>query len=99
MYIDGNCKGCLPKTYQCRIKGEIKGKRFAFEAQPYPGPRLIYLDKTYKERYNTSLIENLDYIKKFGVEKFIEAEEKKRTCPECKQLVSIHEKRCRKCFN
>lgn len=96
-YMNSNCTGCLPKKYQCRIKKSIGSKRFAFEAKNYPSGQLKTLDEKYKERYNTSLIENLECIKKYGAEKFIESEEKKRTCPKCKGLISIHEKKCRKC--
>jgi len=94
-FMDGNCKGCLPKKYKCKIKEEIGDKRFAFEAKNYPGQNMKMLDKKYSERYNMGMIENLDFIKKFGAEKFVESEEKKRTCPKCKKLISIHEKKCR----
>jgi hypothetical protein len=98
-FMDKKCEGCLPKKYKCRIKDEVKDIRFAFEAKDYPGKHLKMLDKKYSERYNTPLIKNLEFIKKFGAEKFIESEIKRMTCPKCKGLISIHEKgKCRNCL-
>jgi len=97
-FMDGNCKGCLTKTYKCRIKKEIRNKRFAFEAKGYPGFFMKKLSEKYCRMYNTDLIKNLEFIKEFGPEKFIESEVKRMACPKCKGLISIHEKgKCRKC--
>jgi len=96
-WMDGNCSGCLPKKYKCRIKTEINGERFAFQAKNYPGKCLKILAKKYAEKYNAPLIKNLEFIKKFGPEKFIKSEIKRMACPKCKGLISIHEKNCRKC--
>lgn len=66
-FMDGNCLGCLTKTYKCRIKMEIKGKRFAFESKGFPGQFMKKLDEKYKRMYNTNLIDNLKLIKSKGV--------------------------------
>ena len=97
-FMDGNCAGCLPKKYKCRIKEEVKNVKFAFLAKNFPGIKMKLLDKKYSEMYNTNLIKNLEFVKKFGAEKFIKSEIKRMTCPKCKSLISIHEKgKCRNC--
>jgi hypothetical protein len=97
-FMDGNCLGCLPKKYKCRIKTEVKDVRFAFGAKNFPADNIIKLDKKYNEMYNTSLIKNLEFIKKFGAEKFIKSEIKRMTCHKCKGLISIYENgKCRNC--
>jgi len=96
--MDGNCTGCLPKKYKCRVKTEVKDVRFAFESKKFPGPYMKQLNDKYIKMYNTNLIENLEFIKKFGPIKFINSETKRMACPECKGLISIHEKgKCRNC--
>ncbi len=97
-FMDGNCTGCLPKKYKCRVKTEVKDLRFAFEDKDFPKENIKKLSEKYLKMYNTDLIKNLEFIKKFGAEKFINSETKRMTCPKCKGLISIHEKgKCRKC--
>jgi hypothetical protein len=96
--MDGNCQGCLPKKYKCRVKTEVKDVRFAFLDKNFPGPHMKLLNDKYLKMYGTPLIKNLEFIKEFGAEKFIKSEIKRMTCPKCKGLISIHEKgKCRKC--
>lgn len=61
--------------------------------------RMKRLDKRYRERYGTSLIGNLMYIKENGVQAFLEIEKEKRTCNDCGKIVSIHWKECKDCGN
>lgn len=97
-FMDGNCEGCLPKKYKCRIKTEVKDVRFAFQAKGFPGFYMKKLDDKYIKMYNTPLIKNLEFIKKFGPQKFINHEIKRMACPKCKGLISIHENgKCRNC--
>jgi hypothetical protein len=44
-----------------------------------------------------SLIENLEYIKENGIEKFLEAEKQKWKCPQCGQTVCCHNGICYNC--
>ena len=56
---------------QLLSKGSI---RFCYECSNYPCKRLKALDKRYLTKYHMSMIENLDYIKEFGMEKFLTKE-------------------------
>ena len=44
-----------------------------------------------------SMLENLDFIKKHGIEKFLEREEKKWKCPKCGGIVTCHGGMCLDC--
>ena len=74
------CSGCIPRGENCThmrdacqllSKGSI---RFCYECSNYPCKRLKALDKRYRTKYHMSMIENLDYIKEFGMENFLTKE-------------------------
>ena len=102
------CPGCRgddsvkPKTrVLCRIKTCEKiargGARYCFRCGDFPCDRLNHLDKRYRIHYGMSMIDNLVYIKKFGIRLFIRNEKEKWTCPECGQLICVHEPQCLFC--
>ncbi len=55
---------CKIKTCSTLQNGTIT---FCFECDEYPCKNLKHLDKRYRTKYNMSMIENLENIKKFGV--------------------------------
>ncbi len=75
------CGGCYKldcenKPKQCRscniVNCESLAKTdsgFCFDCEQYPCTRLKRLDKRYRTNYGMSMIENLDYIQKYGLEK------------------------------
>ena len=84
------CPGCRnignenePKTRtQCIIKNcdQLKKNNRKFcsdKCEKFPCKRLKNLDKRYKNKYDMSMIENLESIKKLGIRKFIEKEKKR----------------------
>jgi ribosomal protein L40E len=44
-----------------------------------------------------SMKDNLEYIKKNGIAKFIKEEYRKYHCSKCGGLISIHNRKCFKC--
>lgn len=44
-----------------------------------------------------SMLENLNYIKKYGVEVFIIMQSHQYTCPYCGHLLTVHQRRCLYC--
>jgi hypothetical protein len=93
------CNGCnnaeknLPKTRancQLRVCKKRKG-RFCWNCAEFPCDRLSHLDKRYRERYGMSEIENLNYIRENGVEKFIEKENKKWVSEQ--GILCVHDKK------
>lgn len=55
------------------------------------------LNKRYSTRYNTSFFNNLSMIKEKGMEIFLAFETKRRTCPQCGSIISVHRTECFDC--
>ena len=98
-----HCIGCRPRNKMCfyvrkhcaKIRNnEIK---FCFECKVFPCDRLKTLDKRYRTRYGMSMVGNLKEIKKEGMKKFLEKQEEKYGCPECGDVISIHDGKCYNC--
>ena len=77
------CAGYLPRGENCTFlarhcnllrKGLV---RFCYECENFPCRWLKNLDKRYSTKYHMSMIENLEFIKKHGIERFLEKEEVK----------------------
>jgi len=82
---NNSCHGChdaeqnKPKTRAaCRLRlcNNRKGK-FCYDCALFPCDRLEHLDNRYRNKYGMSMIENLEVIKKSGMQKFIRTEKKR----------------------
>jgi hypothetical protein len=103
------CEGCFErdsknKPKQCRscsiVNCELLAKTesgFCFDCEIYPCARLKRLDKRYRTNYGMSMIENLEYIKNHGLEKFLVNEEIRWACKECGFGISVHRDFCLNC--
>jgi Protein of unknown function (DUF3795) len=102
------CPGCrlltvpLPNfRLRCKIANCPKlvdtKSGFCYECDTIPFKRLKDLDIRYRTRYNTGLIQNLVLIKEKGMNTFLTHEIKKRTCPVCGSIISIHKDSCVTC--
>ena len=97
------CKGCLPRGKNCLHMGDrcdLLGEglvRFCYECEKFPCSRLKDLDKRYRTKYHMSMIENLKFIKEYGIERFLEKEEEKWRCPECGEVICCHNGLCLNC--
>jgi len=98
-----NCPGCRPRKKKCAFlkghcsklsKGEVT---YCFECNSFPCDRLRTIDKRYRSRYRMSMIENLNFIKQNGMEKFLEAQQETWKCPNCGELISCHNGLCFNC--
>lgn len=93
---------CKPKT---RITCSIKTCRvlkdgtaeYCFECENFPCESLKQLDKRYRTKYETSVIENLLSIKTSGIRKFLQREKRKWTCKECGGTICVHTGICSSC--
>ena len=110
MRVTNACPGCRaddsgkPKTRVfCRIKTCEKMKsgwaRYCFACDNFPCARLTHLDRRYRVKYEMSMIENLEYMKIYGVRRFIRNEKKKWTCPRCGDVLCVHESKCLRCHS
>ena len=102
------CPGCRaddadkPKTRViCKIKNcenITKGKaRYCCSCGSFPCDSLNHLDKRYRTKYGMSMIDNLKNMKMSGIRKFIESERQKWTCPDCGQIICVHNPQCPSC--
>jgi len=97
------CAGCRPRGKNCAFmkkQCELLRKglvRFCYECGDFPCPRLKTLDKRYRTFYHMSMIENLEYIKSYGIGKFLEKEAAQWRCPECGGTICCHNGLCFSC--
>lgn len=101
------CPGCwsglssIPYCRTCKILNceNLKGKRqkFCFVCSEFPCLRLKNLDKRYRTKYGTRVLENLERIKNVGVRNFMKEEKQKWTCPVCSHTLCMHRKGCLNC--
>ncbi len=83
------CDGCRPRGEHClhmADKCDLVGKGliyFCYECDDYPCKRLKALDKRYRTKYHMSMIDNLNYIKEHGMDKFLESQSKQWACLKC----------------
>jgi hypothetical protein len=98
-----NCTGCRPRNKKCAFlkghcsklsNGEVT---FCFECTGFPCDRLRTIDKRYRSRYRISMIENLNFIRENGMEKFLEDQEETWKCQNCGELISCHNGLCFNC--
>jgi len=55
------------------------------------------MNKRYGTKYNMSVLENLENIKKLGVRKFVQNEKIRWTCSECGGIICVHTGYCSNC--
>jgi len=97
------CSGCRPRGKNCTFMKkhcDLLGKglvQFCYECEKFPCSRLKDLDKRYRTKYHMSMIENLEFIKEHGMERFLEKEEAKWRCPECGEVICCHNGLCLNC--
>ncbi len=102
------CDGCnienpnKPKScILCIIKNcdviQSNESGFCFECDAFPCKRLKQLDKRYRTKYAMSMIENLLFIQKLGIEAFLSSENKRWECKSCGGTINVHHKVCDIC--
>jgi hypothetical protein len=89
------CRSC--KIVNCESLAQTDSG-FCYDCDKYPCTRLKNLDKRYKSNYGMSMIENLELIKRNGIEIFLTYEQDRWTCKVCGSGVSVHRKYCLKCY-
>ena len=70
---------------------------FCFDCISYICKRMKQLDKRYRTKYNMSMLENLENIRNFGINKFVENENSRWACVNCGGKINVHKKVCSKC--
>ncbi len=103
------CPGCLSdenekKTGHCnhcsiRFCDEHKKSDFVycFDCGKFPCTKMKNIDKRYKTKYKTSLINNLHEIEEYGMDDFLAEEKHRWICPMCGATLSVHRDLCDRC--
>jgi hypothetical protein len=97
------CAGCRKSNKKCaflkkRCSLLLGGKiKYCFLCRDFPCKRLKHLDERYRTYYRMSMIENLEFIKKNGIAKFLKKEEKKWQCKACGGSICCHNGLCFEC--
>ena len=101
------CIGCRPRNQKCTylfekctgINNDVStvSANFCFECDQYPCKQINRMEDRYRNNYQMSIKDNLYYIKKMGIDKFIDDQYKKYRCSKCSGIISIHNKKCFKC--
>jgi hypothetical protein len=68
-----------------------------FGCGSFPCASLKHLDKRYRTRYAMSMIDNLQKIKEFDIEEFIDREKERWKCPQCGEIFCVHKENCISC--
>lgn len=98
-----HCIGCRPREKNCAFlkkrcpHGLGKKINFCYQCPDFPCRSLETLDTRYREKYGMSMIENLRFIKRNGVKKFLKEQVKNHSCPKCGGAISVHNKVCFDC--
>lgn len=84
---------------KCKIKDCATGQGidFCFECSTFPCATIKRLDKSYRQRYQVSLIENGIRAKTVGIEQHLLEEKEKWTCVQCGGVISLHDRACSEC--
>ncbi len=73
------------------------GVEYCFSCDSFPCARLNHLDKRYRARYGMSMIENLENMRRLGIRHFIRNEKERWNCPECGEIICVHQPQCLSC--
>ncbi len=106
--LKNKCVGCRvhsPAKRATRVMCIVKkcinleqtSSKFCYDCEKFPCKRINQLDNRYRTKYKTSFIENLTIIKEKGIDSFLEFESKRRTCPNCGSVLSVHRDKCLSC--
>ncbi len=88
------CMSCVIRNCD-RLTKTSSG--FCYDCERYPCTRLRQLDKRYRTRYRTSFLENLEFIRVYGLESFQKREYDRWHCPDCGGTICIHRGYCLQC--
>lgn len=89
-----HCAKCSIKNCDVILSNKSK---FCYECDKFPCRRLKQLDSRYRLKYKMSMLENLEYIKDSGMDKFLNNEAKRWMCAECGDIICVHEGCCLNC--
>jgi len=97
------CSGCRPRDKKCAfLKKQCqlllnRQIEYCYECKDYPCKRLRHLDQRYKTLFRMSMIDNLEFVRDNGIDRFLVKEQGKWKCPECGEVICCHNGLCFNC--
>jgi hypothetical protein len=99
------CRGTDANKPVTRVRCKIKNcknilkdsAKFCFECGNFPCDNLKHLDKRYRTKYNMSMIDNLEFIRDYGIRNFLKNEDVRWTCSRCEGTICVHRGTCVEC--
>ncbi len=97
-----HCASCLPRGKNCYVKRGCPKLtkhqiQYCFQCGTMPCAHLARLDKRYRERYGMSMVENEKELRSKGMDEFLKQQEEKYRCPQCGDVICVHDKKCYAC--
>ncbi len=99
-----HCIGCRERKKNCSFIKKRCGARlqkeeidYCYQCPDFPCENLEKIDNRYKTRYDYSFIENLEFIRDNGMDVFLERERERWKCPNCGDVLCVHNGKCYKC--
>lgn len=89
-----HCSVC--KIANCDLLKETKSG-LCFECSKFPCARLKQIDKRYRLKYNTSLVNDLKRLQQIGLEQYLLDENTRWKCKRCGSWLCIHNSNCPTC--
>ena len=90
----GHCRICKIKT--CAAERAVT---LCVDCADFPCAIIKRLDKSYRLRYQVSLVDNARRLKAVGTAQFLRQEKDRWTCAACEGVVSLHDGVCSECGN
>lgn len=87
-----HCRNCAIR--ECL---SVKGHSLCLECGDFPCKAIRNLDKSYRHRYQASVIENSRRVGEQGAAAFLEEERSRFSCESCGGILSLQDRRCSEC--
>ena len=97
------CVGCIPSGKSCghlkKYCGKLRKKEidYCYVCTDFPCKHIQRLDEKYRERFGYSTVDNLEYIRDKGMEKFLKLQQKRYRCRNCGSVICVQDGRCYSC--
>ena len=92
-----HCAVCVPGFRDCAREHQVTR---CFACSEFPCSRLEQFSKEHIVNgicHHTHVIDNLQYMKDYGIDAFLSDQVQKTTCPDCGQFIIWYETECQKC--
>ena len=96
------CSGCRPRAKNCFVKRKCSKLthnqlQYCSECDRMPCESVDRIDRRYRQRYGMSMVENLNMIRAKGMNEFLKSQKESHSCPNCGDVVSVHDSKCYSC--